>query len=426
MLNHLNPEGAKPPNYAAITDILATVTPSMEDNHLKALETVRKFESERDLPMPFKKQLENLRTDTPNVVILYDGGTGVMKHDTEGELIPTQNIAEVARLFKIKGVGREVNVLWLQHAQRSIDSMNTRWPRWVSMGNAIKWLHSEFPDTPNGGGISGFVLFSGTDGMDYLLSALGYMYPNIGLPIVGMGGQKSVYETVSDASPNLDLALAASTSNLRGVYQAFGGKIRDGMHIHKVRAESFLAFDCLPGYEIGEYSTNQGLILKDSRPKRRNVPKDNLIYRPYFREDIKVVQLSPSISAASLFHDALDPLKNVLLFRSIGVSGVRNEPGYEGDITHTEVFDILHKEGFSIVFGSEVRLDGSINEIYQPTAETLRTGIISGRNTTGASLVTKAMMCEALAYKKGETFDPEEFARQMKKEHVHEFSTRII
>ncbi len=402
-------------NRELIADRLHKV-PTLEENHARAVEAVRYSTS---YPASFKRQLDCLRPDMPNVVAYYTGGTAAMKYDSEGHLVPTNKIEEVAKIFKLRGIDSDVNLLWLPVLHHPIDSANARWPHWVSVGNAIYKVSSDFEDIP--GGINGHIVFGGTDTMAHISAALTYMYPNIGIPIITTGAQRSVNERGDDATSNLNLAVEAAASDLRGIHQAFGNFLREGLHIHKARATNIaMAFDCLDGYRMGEF-TASGLILNDRHPKRQKISIDKIKYRPDFREGVNIIKLSPASSSTSILHAALDPQAETLLLLSLGEENVRDEGLYPGELTHVDALEILHEAGYPVVLASSLSMDGVIRGRYAPAAKALEAGVISGRNTTGASLEVKMMRCLALAHKI-EGFNIKNFRRLMQTEHASEFS----
>ena len=264
----------------------------------------------------------------------------------------------------------------------------------------------------------------GTDTMAHLTAGLKYMMPNIGRPVITTGAQSPIFRAGTDAESNIYFSLAVAAANLSGVHQAFGNSLREGLHIHKVRDRSFMAFESPAGYQLGEFNS-EGVVLFDNAPRRnRYVTGGQLEFHPEFRDGIKVVKLSPGTRSASILHDALDPTSQAILMITYGAGNVRDEGLYPDEMTHIDVLKILREAHYPVVLGSSM-MDGLIESPYATGAKAVGEGVeaISARNVTGASLEVKMMRCLALANSNGD-FDYSEFRRQMERNHVGELASR--
>lgn len=415
-----------------ISDLLKKVADPMEI-HKRQSATVLRFEGDRELPNGLKTQLAHLRSDVPNVAILYYGGTLGMEQDKDGHLVPTDNIEKLLQPLIIKGLKERINPVWFQVTSHAIDSTNGRWPHWATIGYAIKALHLLFEDIP--GGINGFVVAGGTDTMAHLSTALRFILPNIGRPVITTGAQQPIFVPGTDAESNLYFALSAATEDLSGIHQAFDNVLRDGRFIHKVRDKGFNAFDTVRGAEFGE-NTSDGIILNASAPRRnRFVKSRDLEFNPDFQDGVKISKLSPATPSESLLHDALDPTTQATLLITYGAGNVRNEGLLPEELNHIDVLRILREHQYPVVLGSPM-LDGAVESPYATGAKAVEKGVeaISGRNTTGASLEVKMMRCLRLSYTgydiehpEHSEFDYKEFVEQMRKNHIGEIrETRRI
>src|SRR3989338_3005963 len=188
---------------------------------------------------------------------MYYGGTIGMHQDAEGNLVPTDDARELLRPLLMKGLSKQVDVIWFPVYPKAIDSTNGRWVHWVTIGNAIKLLYDM---------VDGFVVCGGTDTMAYMMAAMNFMFPNTGKPIVGCGAQRSMEHPAGDAERNLYFALLAATSNLSGAHLAFADVLRHGLHLFKVKDRGFEAFDCPVRFILGNYDGE--LHLYESAPPR--------------------------------------------------------------------------------------------------------------------------------------------------------------
>lgn len=407
----------------SITTARLAAAPALERLHEFESSAVEHFDS---FPAFTKRQFARLRTDTFNIMVLYNGGTIGMKRDSEGHLVPTDKVEEVARPFKLRGIAQEINPIWFPVSQHAIDSTNARWPHWVTMGNAIHKVLTQFPDEV--GGINGIVSVSGTDTMAHMSAALRYMFPNIGLPIITTGAQRSIFEGGSDAEVNLYFALSAAASNLRGVHQAFGSILRHGLHLEKVKGTSLAPFTCPRAFEEGEYDANGFRLYDHVQTPGRNpfVLAEDLEYRPDFRSGVTVIKLSPGDRASSLIHAAKDPAAEALLLVTLGAGNVRDEGLYPGEMTHIEALRIMHQAQYPVVLGSSM-LEGAVDSMYAGGAKAVSEGIeaISAGSVSHAALVVKMMIALARSHKEGE-FNYSIFNRVMRADLAGESSLRPI
>ncbi|MEM4633854.1 MAG: Glu-tRNA(Gln) amidotransferase subunit GatD, partial [Candidatus Anstonellaceae archaeon] len=109
-------------------------------------------------------------------------------------------------------------------------------------------------------GADGVVITHGTDTMHYTSAALSFMLQNLPCPVILTGSQRSSDRSSSDAKINLQCALAASKSNLSGVFICmhenlsddscvllFGTKARK---MHTSRRDAFRPINVLPAARV--------------------------------------------------------------------------------------------------------------------------------------------------------------------------------
>lgn len=381
--------------------------------HEKQLRQVVPYTSLEELPPSVQDQLAHLRHDVPNVALLYYGGTLGAHQDPEGYLVPTNDAAQLLQPLTIKGLDREVNVVWVQVYPTAIDSTNGRWVHWVTIGNAVRLLHDL---------VDGFVVAGGTDTMAHLMAALNFMFPNIGKPVIGVGAQLPMFRQGDDATRNLYFAVSAALSDLSGAHLAFADVLRHGLHLFKVADRRFDAFDCPQRYVIGHYDGQVNVY--DNAPRRNPlVTQSRLDYLPDFREGIKVVKISPATVSEAILHDAKDPTCVALLLITFGAGNVRDTPLYEGERTHVEIIADLSTQGLPVILGSPM-MDGVVDSPYRAGAKAIEAGGISGGDTCGAALEVKAMRCAALAWDRDQNhLNHDQFRAQMYRNHVGELTS---
>lgn len=401
----------------SISDLLKKVSNPLK-RYAEQLKTVSRFVEDEQLPESLKTQLAHLKSDTPNIAVLYYGGTLGMVQDENHHLVPTNDIEKLLEPLIIKGLKERINPIWFQVTDHAIDSTNGRWTHWATIGYAVRKLYALFEDAP--GGINGFVVVGGTDTMAHLSSALRFMFPNLGRPIITTGSQQPIFEPGTDAESNLYFALSVAAEDLSGVHLAFGNVLRDGRFIHKIRDKGFDAFDTVRGADIGEH-TSSGVILNSSAPRRNKFIKSSeLEFDPEFQDGVRIAKLSPATPSESLLHDALDPTTQATLVITFGAGNVRDEGLLPEELNHIDILRVLREYRYPVVLGSPM-LDGTIESPYATGIKAVAEGVeaISGKSTTGASLEVKMMRCMRLAYRSG-SFDYFEFVKQMQRNHVGE------
>jgi len=383
-----------------------------------------------DLPILAKKQFsKRQKRGVKRIACLYYGGTAFMhyvnKKDARGrpvigkdgkperELVPTDDPTDMLKPLYDKGLLDKVEIIWVRATTEAIDSVNARWPDWISIGNAIKLLYDH---------IDGFMVIGGTDTMAFLMAALWFMFPNIGKPVIGCGAQVTIEDLGDDATRNFYFALLAVCSDISGAHLAFNQDLMHGLHVFKIKAQGFDAFVAPTRFVIGSYDGE--LRLNGNEPKRNTlVTGERLTFRPYFREGIKVTELTPATSSRSIVYDSKDPDCFALLIRTFGAGNVRNRPIYKGEMTHLEAIRRVHERGYPVILGSPM-MDGKVESPYATgAAVSNEVGGISGGDTCGPTLHVKAMVCGYHAWDvKRDRLDYAKFRRLMYEDHVGELT----
>ncbi len=392
-----------------------------ESRHAQMLAAVRQFPSIDALPDPIKDQMAQLDYNDDRrkkILVIYYGGTLGMKSqrvDGEDALVPSNHTDRLLMPLKERGLEERMQLVWLPALDKPIDSTNARWPHWVSIANAIEMLYDNF---------DGFVVAGGTDTMDYLLAALGFIFPNIGKPIIGAAAQQPMYDWGEDAVRNLPFSLQAACEDISGVHLAFYDVLRDGRHIFKVKDRGYAAFDCPEQNKTGYYEQGEVILYGNVTRRQTYVSRKNLIVNKQFRDGINLVHINPFQSAKSLLHEASDPNSVAILLTTYGAGNVRHLELFEGDGNHVDVLRILHEMQYPVVLGSPMQ-DGRVNSPYESGVKAINAGVISGGNTTGSALPVKMSRALALSWEVGKGIDYLEFRRQMYKNHIGEFDDRI-
>ncbi len=382
------------------------------ENHGRQAKQVIAFDTLTALPNAVQDQLAHKHRGIPLVAVLYYGGTvGMTKDPVSDRLVPTDNPEALLEPLVIKGLKEKFQVVWFQVYPKAIDSTNGRWWHWVSIANAIKVLYEQ---------VDGFVVLGGTDTMTHLSSALNFIFPNIGKPVICTGSQIPMAYLGDDATRNLYFAMIlAATGDLSGCHLAFADRLMHGLHAFKVRDRGFAAFEAPQRHQIGEFD---GAVHLFPGAPRRNplVTSGRLEMDIRFREGVKIVKLSPATPSESLNHDVRDPTCDAVLIITFGAGNIRDKAMFEGEETHVAIMNRLHEENYPFILGSPM-VDGRVNSPYESGALAIDAGGISAQDTCGAALEVKMMRALAIAYDvETDTLNREVFRREMLRNHVGE------
>ena len=120
----------------------------------------------------------------------------------------------------------------------NIDSANMRPHHWQMLAREI---HASYED------FDGFVIIHGTDSMVYTASALSFMLPGLGKPVILTGSQRPLAEIRNDARGNLVNAVELATYQIPEVSIFFGTRLLRGNRAIKSSTTGFGAFSS-PNY----------------------------------------------------------------------------------------------------------------------------------------------------------------------------------
>lgn len=387
----------------------------LRKHHAAQLKMVLPFDKLESLPIKVQEQIAHLRKGIPTVAVLYYGGTIGMTLDKEGRLIPASNEGTILKPLLIKGLKEIFQVVWFQVYPIAIDSTNGRWLHWTTIGNAIKTLYDL---------VDGFVIMGGTDTMSHLCAAINFMFPNSGKPMICTGSQQPSFRMGDDATVNSFFSIVvAATGDISGSHLAFNNSLRHGLHIFKIKDKEYNAFDSPQQHLLGHFD-GEAHIYPIAPRRSPLVTGERLEYIPYFYEGVKIVKLSPATPSESLLHDAKDPTCCSILVITYGAGNVRDEPSYEGEMTHLDVIKHLREMEYPVVLGSPM-MDGVVNSPYISGAMAIspEIGGISAGDTCGSTLEVKMMRCLYLAWdSKTNKLNYRRFHDEMFRNHVGELT----
>jgi len=302
-----------------------------------------------------------------NILFLTTGGT-IVCEATEDGLIPSLSGQDIIdRMPELKTLGK----ITVQDICK-LDSSNIQpenWSQWVKIigDNYEKY--------------DGFVITHGTDTMAYTSSALSCMLINLGKPVVLTGSQVPLNLANSDARSNLELAFTIATSNLSGVFIAFGNKVIKGDRAKKIFAKNFNAFE----------SVNETPVLFfDKNGVKKNLPQKEVLGNFSVVEKLEprvmAISITPGLKSDIIDFAVAQGYRGIVLecFGAGGVATDKNDflPAIKRAI----------KAGVTVVCVSQCLFDGVDLTLYPMGILAAQAGVESGGVMTLEAALTKLMV----------------------------------
>lgn len=311
-----------------------------------------------------------------HILLIYTGGTiGMVKDPKSGSLKAFDFSKIQERITELEQLDCSIQTISFE---KPIDSSDMNIERWVEIVTIIEQKYNDF---------DGFVVLHGSDTMSYSASALSFMLENLTKPVIFTGSQLPIGDLRTDAKENLITAIqiACLKENNRSVIQEvclyFEYKLYRGNRTSKINAEHFEAFESAnypPLAESGVYlKVHHELLLPKTRKKT--------IFRKSMDNNIVVLKLFPSLSKSVI--DSVLSIPNL--------KGVILETYGSGNTTldkwFIESLENAIKSGIHIANVTQC-LGGSVDMgKYENSSELKRIGVISGKDITIESAVTKMM-----------------------------------
>ena len=259
------------------------------------------------------------------------------------------------------------------------DSSNIDPGMWVKMAETIEENYNEF---------DGFVVLHGTDTMAYSASALSFMLADLAKPVIFTGSQLPIGLLRTDGRENLITSIEIAATKLNDAPEVpevciyFDNKLTRGNRTTKFSAEHLNAFNS-PNYPP---LADVGLHIKFNTPLINNhIAKKKLQVYKKFDTNVAIMKLFPGINRNLV--SAIVRTKGLrgLIIETFG-SG--NAPTYKWFIDELKYF--IDKGG--IVFNVTQCHGGSVEMgLYETSRQMLKAGVISGKDITTESSVTKLM-----------------------------------
>ncbi len=265
-----------------------------------------------------------------------------------------------------------------------IDSSDMTPTRWTDLSHVIADHYDEY---------DGFVVLHGTDTMAYTASALSYMLENLTKPVIFTGSQLPIGQLRTDGKENLitSIEIAAAKDGDGhamvpevGIY--FDGHLLRGNRTTKQSADEFNAFESFNYPHLVDAGVN--ITYHRHRMLQPDYTKP---MTPHFRLDNNVIifSLFPGIREDLIRHIIHTPNLKAIVMRTFGSGNAPSSPWLLKAL----------KEGTQkgkVIVNISQCMQGQVEmSRYGCGYHLQEAGVISGRDSTVESAVTKLMFLQS-------------------------------
>ncbi len=256
-----------------------------------------------------------------------------------------------------------------------IDSANMTPENWMKIARDIATGYQQF---------DGFVVLHGTDTMAYTSSALPFMLPGLGKPVILTGSQLPLGHIRNDARENLKTAmLLAGNARVPEVCLFFGEVLLRGCRATKISASRLDAFDS-PNYPpLGSAETS--LQIYSDRLRPMPPPSGTLRIESIRSSEIATFRLFPGMSVDVLKNVLQRPLK-ALILESYGVGN-----GPANNRRFVSAIEAATGDGIVVVNCTQCR-HGCVSQAdYEVGRSLADAGVVSGHDITMEAVIAKLL-----------------------------------
>ena len=316
------------------------------------------------------------------VLLIYTGGTiGMNRNPLTGALEPFDFEHLLQNVPELKQFDTEIATYQFQPP---IDSSDMSPRLWTELSHVIADNYHQY---------DGFVVLHGTDTMAFTASALSYMLENLTKPVIFTGSQLPIGQLRTDGKENLITSIeiaAAKDEQGRalvpevGIY--FNSRLLRGNRTTKQSADEFNAFESFNYPHL----VDAGVNITYHR-ERILQPQLDKPLTPHFRLDNNVIifSLFPGIREDLIRHIIHTPNLKAIVMRTFGSGNAPQSPWL------LQALREGCRHGKVIVNISQC-MQGRVEMGRYDTGFRLQeAGVISGRDSTVESAVTKLMFLQS-------------------------------
>ena len=311
------------------------------------------------------------------ILLIYTGGTiGMIKDPITATLQAFDFAYLIEKIPELNSLDCDIHTVSFE---TPLDSSNINPSHWIAIATIIEENYETH---------DGFVVLHGSDTMSYSASALSFMLENLAKPVIFTGSQLPIGDLRTDAKENLitSIQIAALQNNNTAVIKEVGlyfeYKLYRGNRTTKINAEHFQAFASLNFPAL----VTSGVHLKVNHEiLHKNYSQAQLVVHKKMDTNIVLLKLFPGISPVIL--------QSILEISSL--KAVVIETYGSGNATTQNWFleaieEALDKGVF--VINVTQCAGGSVFMNQYQTGKTLeKLGVISGKDMTTESAITKLM-----------------------------------
>lgn len=317
------------------------------------------------------------------ILLVYTGGTiGSVEDPETGELKPLDFEHLKSRIPEIEALEVELDF----EPMLPIDSSDMTIERWGELARLLFHRRERY---------DGFVILHGTDTMAYTASALSFMLPQFGKPVVLTGSQLPIGVVRTDGKENLLTAIEIAGKwdsadpergpLVREVVVYFGDELLRGNRSHKQDAEGFQAL-VSPNFpalaEVGVHVRfRRDLLLR---------PRGEAQLLEALHPGVTVVHLTPGITAEAVAHQLAIPGLRAAILRTYGSGNAPRDPMFLGVLAGAQ------ERGVFMVNVTQCTVGSVDANRYVTGAGLARLGVEPSLDITLEAAVTKLMVLAAL------------------------------
>jgi len=310
------------------------------------------------------------------VMIVYTGGTFGMTFNAEGTLVPFDFGHIMEHLPALKSLALNLTVVSFENP---IDSSNIEPKHWQAVARLLFHHRDAY---------EGFVVLHGTDTMAYTASALSFMLPDFGKPVVFTGAQLPISHPRSDARENLLTALeiAAARQGTQArvpeVCICFGSQLLRGNRTKKGESMHFDAFQSDNYPPLAKAGVQIAYNPAAIAPAPVAAPR--LLDR--FDTRVSVIKLFPGLQPEMVQRSMLATGLKAVVMETFGSGNAPTDPDFLAILIQAIARGIL------VVNISQCSGGMVVQGRYETSRQLKEVGVVSGSDMTTEAAITKLMV----------------------------------